>query len=146
LSLNIKSCSVNEIIPIRHEILRAGKPITTCHFKGDDNPKTYHFGAYKEDEIVGCVSFMPKNHSDFIGQKPYQLRGMAVLENQQNQSIGLHLLQYAEHDLKNKGVDLIWCNVRIKAIGFYKRQNFETDSKKFTIPEIGEHVLMYKYI
>lgn len=146
MGLSIQLCSAKDIIPIRHEVLRVGKPISSCHFDGDTNPETLHFVAYRENKKVGCVSFMFKSHPNISSRKSYQLRGMAVLKNSQNQSIGLHLLNYAENYLIQSEAELIWCNVRITAKGFYLKQNFESDGKTFTIPEVGTHVLMYKYI
>jgi ribosomal protein S18 acetylase RimI-like enzyme len=146
LSLCIKLCPVKDLIPVRHKILRTGKPISTCYFDGDNNLETFHFGAYKQNKIVGSVSFMMKFHPDIDAKKSYQLRGMAVLKHYQKQSIGLHLLQFSENHLLQQNVDLIWCNVRIKAKGFYQTQNFKIFGEEFIIPDVGPHVLMYKYI
>ena len=33
---NIKKISALETFPVRHPVLRAEKPIESCHFEGDD--------------------------------------------------------------------------------------------------------------
>ena len=61
--MEIKKISSVETYPIRHEVLRKGKPIETCKFKGDDDENTIHFGLFLEDKLVGIISiFKEKNN------------------------------------------------------------------------------------
>ena len=48
--------------------------------------------------------------------------------------------------LKEKDTVLVWCNARVKAIDFYKKQGFTIHGDKFDIPLIGAHYMMYKPI
>ena len=146
MSLSFSIAEVSEIIPLRHQVLRVGKPIETANFQGDDLEDTLHFGAKLDNRIVGCVSFMKVGNSNFDRMFSYQLRGMAVSNEHRGMKIGAQLIAYAENYLKSLNVDFIWCNVRESAISFYKKQNYKTFGENFVIKDIGPHIVMYKDI
>jgi ribosomal protein S18 acetylase RimI-like enzyme len=146
LSLSFSLTNVDEIIPLRHLVLRTGRPLETCHFKGDRDENTLHFSSKLEGQVVGCVSFMKNKHSQFEYESPYQLRGMAVSPKHRRLKIGTQLLDYAEFYLKSKQEGLIWCNVRESAIQFYQKQGYKTKGNLFAIKDIGPHVVMYKML
>lgn len=55
--MDIQEISSKDTLPLRNEILRPGKDVSTCIFEGDDAPTTRHFGAIDEaGNIVGIVS------------------------------------------------------------------------------------------
>ena len=141
-----KSTEVGKIINLRHQVLRIGKPITTCHFEGDQNLSTFHFGIFINQEAIACVSMLKKNHPSIDDKKAYQLRGMAVLPEFQGQKIGKLLLRKAEQHLAQLDIETIWCNVRTSAIRFYEKNQYLQIGDPFQIPEVGSHVLMYKYL
>lgn len=144
MKLEFKLVDVKSILNIRHQVLRQGQPLSSCHFKGDNLSSTFHYAAYKQDEIVGCISIMQNAHDDIKDNNAYQLRGMAVLEQYQGQKIGQQLLFHAEQHLVSKNIKLVWCNVRIKAIPFYSKNQYHQIGDEFNIPEVGPHVLMFK--
>ena len=63
--MEIKKISSIETYPVRHEVLRKGKPIETCQFKGDDDDNTTHFGLFLENKLVGIISIF-KEKSDLF--------------------------------------------------------------------------------
>lgn len=144
MSLSFSLAKVSEIIPLRHQVLRTGKPIESCNFNGDLDETTLHFSAKLDDEVVGCVSFMKNKHPEFEHEFPYQLRGMAVSPKYRGIKIGAQLLSYAEAHLKSIGESFIWCNVRQVAIPFYRKQGYASVGNRFEIKDIGPHVVMYK--
>ncbi len=77
-------------------------------------------------------------------QLQYQLRGMAILNAYRRLGLGKKLLLYGERLLRDKKVDLIWCNAREVALQFYKTNGFSSIGEPFNIQEIGTHYLMYK--
>ncbi|GAL68931.1 hypothetical protein JCM19301_2950 [Jejuia pallidilutea] len=42
----IMQICAKETYPVRHPVLRTGKPIETCAFNGDDLPSTMHIGLF----------------------------------------------------------------------------------------------------
>lgn len=71
---------------------------------------------------------------------------MAVSEEYQGKGVGNNLLMHAEAFLKNSKSVIIWCNARSEAIEFYRKIGYKTKGSKFIIPEVGEHMVMYKLL
>ena len=140
----VKQISSKDTYPIRHKILRKGKPIETCYFDGDNDINTFHLGLFFETEIIGVVSYMKNTNTKFSESKQHQLRGMAILEEYQGKGLGELLVTEGELKLKKQQCGLVWLNSRIKAINFYKRQGYRVYGDSFEIKGIGTHYLMRK--
>ena len=46
--------------------------------------------------------------------------------------------------LRARGGDLLWCNARVVALGFYERLGFVAEGPEFEIVPIGPHFVMTK--
>lgn len=144
--MNIKKISSIETYPVRHEVLRKGKPIETCQFKGDDDEYTTHFGFFLEDKLVGIISIFKENNILFPESIQFQIRGMAVLEEFQGKGLGAELVKKAENHCLNFNTNLIWFNARENAVPFYEKLNYKIIGDSFLIPDVGIHFVMYKKI
>ena len=139
--------SIEQIVGLRHRILRAGLPAEAARFPGDDDAATWHFGLFypwpnDNAPVVTCASFMLNSYKD---EPAWQLRGMATDNPHQGQGFGGKLLECAEKSiLRHSDVRLFWCNARVPAISFYKRQGWIADSDVFDIPTAGPHRKMFK--
>jgi len=140
----IKKISSTETFSVRHPVLRKGKPLESCHFDGDNLETTQHFGLYLDEELVGIISLFKKSNPDFKENNQYQIRGMAVLEDHRKKDFGKALIRYSEEQCKNQNVDLIWFNARIEASGFYEKMGYQKIGVPFEIPDVGEHIVMFK--
>ena len=146
MNLQVKKIPFNKTFAVRHPVLRAGMPVETCYFEGDELPTTTHFGLFLEEKLLGVLSVF-KNECPIIeSKKAYQYRGMAILAPYQNKKYGVLLLDAANTWVAEEQGDLIWFNAREKAIGFYKRNGFTIFGTVFDIANIGPHVLMFKYL
>lgn len=142
----IKKINSVQTYSIRHEVLRKGKPIKTCKFKGDDDEYTTHFGSFFEDNLVGVISIFKENNILFTESNQFQIRGMAVLEEFQGKGLGAELVKKAENHCLNLNTNLIWFNARENAVPFYKKLNYKIIGNSFLIPDVGIHFVMYKKI
>src|SRR4051794_32310091 len=89
----IRRGNTEELIDLRHEILRAGLPRESAYFKGDDEPTTIHVVAELDGKIVGCATMLQRRWE----QRPaWQLRGMAVAPSLRKTGIGSKLLNEIE--------------------------------------------------
>jgi predicted GNAT family N-acyltransferase len=140
--IQIKKISAEETIPIRKEILRNNIPLP-IEFKGDFDEDTFHLGVYKNDFLIAVSSFMKVENERFEG-KQYQLRGMAALTEFQGFGAGKLMMQEAFSILEELKIDYLWCNARVVAVSFYKKQGLETLGKSFEIQYVGEHYFMFK--
>jgi predicted GNAT family N-acyltransferase len=144
--MDLKQIDFRDTYPIRHKMLRPGRPVETCHFEGDDNDLTFHLGAYINEELASIASFYFKSHPEIEEEHQYQLRGMATLPEHQNKGLSRALLRTAFPIIQNNHVNLLWCNARTSAQGFYEKVGFEVVSDVFDIPDVGPHVVMIKHI
>ena len=140
---------VKEIKPkdcyfIRHQVLWQHKSFDDCGIDIDDHDGAFHLGAYKGDQLICVASFFKQRQAKFSEQHQYRLRAMATLSCAQNTGAARALLNTAFQILKEKGQDLLWCDARIIATGFYEKLGFEKLGDTYSIPIIGLHYLMYK--
>lgn len=147
--IDIRRVATEEILDLRHRILRAGLPPESARFDGDDAATTFHFAAFAMDDshggcgrLAACLSMMLNS---FEGRPAWQLRGMAVEDSRQRAGLGRTLLTHAENVVtaENKA-GLLWCNARMPAAGFYQCLGWAVVSDVFEIPTAGPHVKMSK--
>lgn len=142
---NIRPISAEETRPLRLAVLRKGGTLSDCVFEGDENPDTLHLGAFAE-KIIGVLSMYSRPLPAHNATSASQIRGMAVLPEYRGQNVGRDLLREALQIAKSRKIELVWCNARINARGFYERMGFETDDESFEIPGIGLHFKMWVFL
>lgn len=142
----IREITPFETYPVRHPVLREGKPVSSCHFDGDELENTKHFGYFINSTLVGTLSIYVKSNHQLEPKKQLQMRGMAVLSHHQNIGIGNCLLSHVEQYAKQNGFEIIWCNAREKATPFYEKYGYKKIGSKFIIEGIGYHFVLYKMV
>ncbi|RDX35670.1 GNAT family N-acetyltransferase [Kangiella sp. HD9-110m-PIT-SAG07] len=143
MKITIKSVDIEDIYPLRHQVLRSGQPIETCYYPEDERAGVFHIAAYIGDDIVGIASFYPEQQKVLKAQQSWRLRGMATAESVRGQGVGKAILLEGIEYCRQKGADLLWCNARASASGFYCKLNFAILGEAFIIDNIGPHYLMY---
>lgn len=140
----IKKIKAIDTYPVRHAVLRKGKPLDSCAFLGDDDETTIHLGLFNEEKLIAITSLFKVNSTEFKEPKQYQLRGMAVLEEFRKYGLGTLLINEAEKICIEKNTEVLWFNARESAVPFYLKLNYKTFGTKFEINGIGPHYKMYK--
>ena len=139
----IKFITVDDLLPIRNEVLREGRLTNDeCRFPGDDAEGAFHLGYYVGDELACIATFHLQTYNEYQG-KAYQLRGMATIEKYRSQGLGNQLVNFAIVYMRGQGVNYCWCNARKKAVPFDKSLGFEIISEEIEVPNIGPHYAMY---
>ncbi|MGH9279052.1 MAG: GNAT family N-acetyltransferase [Acidimicrobiales bacterium] len=130
---------------MRQEVLRPGQSPDASVYPGDDDPSTWHFGAYANGECIGIASLYTEPRP---GEPPpaYRIRGMATAPHARGTGAGAAVLAGALRHVASLGGGMVWCNARAPAIGFYQRAGFEIVSERFDIPGIGPHVVMELFV
>lgn len=141
----IREAIVEEILPLRIAVLRGGRSEPSPHHDEDPLYGTFHLAFEQNNQIIGIASFHPVHHPKFP-PNGYKLRGMAVLPEHQNKSIGKQILYSAEQKLKSQNIPYLWCNARQIAFPFYEKLGFHFISDCFDIPLIGPHRQMLKWL
>ncbi|HEV7302121.1 MAG TPA: GNAT family N-acetyltransferase [Tepidisphaeraceae bacterium] len=140
-AFTVRTATADEIIDLRHRMLRQGLPREAAKFEIDANPHTLHAAALASDVVVGCATFTP---CPLDTEPAWQLRGMAVDGAWQNAGLGRAVLAFMEGQLRDRSVTLLWCNARTPAVPFYQRQGWRVISDEFHIPTAGPHFRMRK--
>ena len=71
---------------------------------------------------------------------------MAIHPDFRAQGAGAKLIRFAIEHLHAQRADLLWCNARENAKGFYEKLGFVIHGEPFQIAGIGEHFVMYRRI
>lgn len=135
--------SVEELLPLRHAVLRQGLPVETAHFEGDDHPETLHLKALDpQGEITGILTLVREAEVEFGLTGGYRLRGMAVSPNAQGKGIGSLLLKRGLKEAWVRGFPHVWCHAREAAAPFYTKHGFTILKGPYDIPTAGPHFLL----
>ncbi len=141
-TVEVRQVSAAETVPLRHAVLRPGRPVETALFAGDDLPSTKHFGAFRNGQLLCIASLFQAELPEESGVAAIQLRGMATAPEVQRTGLGRALVIGCVAFAREKGVRLLWCNARTYAAGFYTKMGFEIVGKEFDIPDVGPHYRM----
>ena len=147
MKVEIMSIEVSKCYPLRHKMLRKGKPLETCHFDGDNSKGTFHLGALVDKEIIGIISIYEKELSQFKNSKGAQFRGIAVASKYQRKGVASKLINYAQKEtIKRMNPKYIWLNGRISANNLYLDRGFKPIGDRFEINTIGIHQRFIKML
>ncbi|MBI4556200.1 MAG: GNAT family N-acetyltransferase [Candidatus Hydrogenedentes bacterium] len=140
--VELRKAACGEIFALRHNVLTVGTGRKSSDYPGDTDPSTHHFGAFLDGRNIGCATFL---RSEWNHLPAWQLRGMAVEFVFRSSGLGGKLLDFAEDFIRRDSeIHQLWCNARIKAVNFYLRHGWQTESEPFDIPGVGPHVKMSK--
>lgn len=145
--IDVTDARPDEVVDLRHRVLREGRPRETAVFEGDDEPRTRHWVARQADRIIGVVTVLerpfpaPDTLEPTHGPPPLrQLRGMATDPAWRGRGVGRAMLEAVEQQLDEP----LWCNARTSAAAFYLRHGWRQVGPAFEIPEVGLHVRMVR--
>ncbi|MFZ9930427.1 MAG: GNAT family N-acetyltransferase, partial [Ilumatobacteraceae bacterium] len=128
----VRRVSVEDVRPLRLDVLRRGMANRVIDFDGDDEPTTVHLAAFDgSGSIVGVSTWMMREHVGDPGASAIQLRGMATARHLQGRGIGAILLGAGLDLAKERGATLVWANARDAALAFYQRHGFEVVGEGF---------------
>ena len=140
--LTVEEVAAAVTYELRGAVLRPnGGEIT---WAGDEDPATFHLAARTPDgRVVGVVRFSPAPCPwRPLATAPWQLRGMATEAAVRGSGAGRALLADGLARVAARGGDLVWCDARTTAAGFYERFGFTVVTDEFDKPGIGPHVGM----
>ncbi|MFK5879429.1 MAG: GNAT family N-acetyltransferase [Flavobacteriaceae bacterium] len=140
--IRIEEITAPQAYKIRKDVLRDGIPLTE-KMDGDFDESTIHLGVFV-DGVLACVATFMQHDSLYFSGFQYRLRGMATHIAYQHKGLGKIILEWAEQLLTQKNVDILWCNARVVALGFYKKSGYQIIGTEFVVHLIGPHFVMFK--
>ncbi len=136
----VEQVPVDVVLPLRSAVLRNGGP---ADLPADDDPATVHLAARTADgEVLGVARLSPAPCPWREARAPWQLRGMATAPAARGTGVGRVLLDAAIDGAAARGGDLLWCDARTTAAGFYERHGFTVVAGPYDKPGIGPHLGM----
>ena len=130
---------------LRWRILRDSRPGAPVAFPEDSRVDAFHLAVRDADgTVVAVASFSAEAAPHRPGRSAVRLRGMAVDGPAQHHGLGRLLVTTVVDRLQRDGVEVLWCNARDSAAGFYARLGFEVVGDGFVLPESGiaHHVML----
>ncbi len=140
--IEVRALPLEEILPLRHAVLRAGRPFETARYANDTDSDACHLGAYRNGELLAVGSLYVAEMPDRPGIAAIQIRGVATSPEARGTGLGSALMAAAKDFARKKGAQILWCNARVSAAEFYRKLGYEIVSDEFEIPHIGPHYLM----
>jgi predicted GNAT family N-acyltransferase len=141
VAVRVEEVAAGVTYPLRGAVLRPGRPV---EIPGDDDPATFHLAARSaEGQVVGVVRFHPFPcpwRPD--AAHAWQLRGMATDPAVRGTGAGRVLVAEGLARVTRLGADLVWCDARAAASGFYERLGFRVVTEPYEISPIGPHLGM----
>jgi len=136
MTLVVRRATVDEIMPLRHAVLRPGYPLEASHYAEDD--VAVHISAWEDATLVGCATVFA---DPWLGPPEvadaWRLRGMAVDPDLQRSGVGTQVLSEAVAAARDAGAPVIWANARTTALGFYLRHGWRVAGEEFLASDTG---------
>jgi predicted GNAT family N-acyltransferase len=139
-ALTIEESDAETTYPLWRDVLREGRPVARL----EDPAGTVHLAARASSgRLVGVVRFSPARCPwRPEARAPWQLRGMATDAGARGTGAGRALVTEGLTRVAAGGGDLVWCDARMAAVGFYERMGFTVVTEEFDKPEGGPHLGM----
>ncbi|GAB2456320.1 GNAT family N-acetyltransferase [Jatrophihabitans fulvus] len=142
--MEIVEATADQTRPLRLAVLRPGLPPDTPTL--EDPPGAVHLAARDGGEVVGAAVLVVRPFARQPGRRGWQLRGMAVAPARQGTGVGAQVLAAAVRLAAGRGVEVLWCQARTSAVGFYERQGWRVEGEEFTGAMGLPHVLMWRAV
>ena len=135
-TLTVEDSDAETTYPLWRDVLREGRPVPRLA----DPAGTFHLAARTGDgQLVGVVRFSPAPCPWREALAPWQLRGMATDPAVRGSGAGRALVAEGLARVAALGGDLVWCDARVAAVGFYERLGFAVVTELYGKPEGGPH-------
>jgi len=146
--------------PLRHAVLRPGRPADESVYPGDDDAGSAHAAVRRPrgDVVVAVGTVLPSAPWEAVagdaggpegpapGVPAWRIRGMATAAGHRGGGLGTMVLGTLLAHVAAHGGGLVWCNARAGARALYQRAGFAADGDAFDLPEIGPHVRMWRIV
>jgi GNAT superfamily N-acetyltransferase len=139
VTLEVRRARAEEIFPLRHAVLRPGRPVSASVYGEDD--RAVHIGAWDDDLLVGCATVFPDpwKGSDLQPSEPdaWRLRGMAVDPSRHRSGVGRQVLTGVVAAADDVHAPLLWANARVTALPFYEANGWVVVGAEFITADTG---------
>jgi ribosomal protein S18 acetylase RimI-like enzyme len=130
-TITIEQVDAAASYPLRSRVLRQGRP---PEMPGDDAPYALHLAARTSaGDIVGVARFHPQDCPWLAAEAAWQLSGVATDPDVRGLGAGRALVAEGLTRVVALGGDLVWCDARVAAVGFYERIGFTVVTRDYDL-------------
>ncbi len=143
-SYSIRRATVDEVRPLRLDVLRRGMANQSVVFDGDDDAATIHLAAFDHrDRCLATSTWLERAPAHQPTASAWQLRGMATHRTLQGTGLGGRLLRAGLDQARAAGARMVWANARDSALDFYRSHGFVTVGDGFieSVTQLPHHVV-----
>lgn len=142
--MKVTTITPEETRPLRHKVLWPHIDLVEqCVIDIDHREDAIHLGAWDAHRLVGICSLFEMATPKLSDRKQYRLRAMATDPEVRGSGAGAAIVEYALDLISAKGYDVLWCDARKVALGFYERMGFDRIDEWYEVRNIGPHQLMF---
>jgi GNAT superfamily N-acetyltransferase len=147
-SLRVRSCSPDDIVYLRHTVLRPHQTLDEVRSETGGHAAAAHFCADDGAGRVVCIASVWPEAAPWQPGAPdnWRLRGMATAPEWRGRGAGSAVLAAVLAHVSAAGGGLLWCTARLGAVGFYQRAGMVTMGDQWEEPFIGPHIAMYMVV
>ena len=109
---------------------------------GDDLPQAIHLGAFDGPSLVSTCLVFAETCRWQPTRPAWRLRSMATDPAARGTGAGRAVLRAAAATARQHGAELLWCEAREDAVGFYQRCGWQLHGERFTT-DFGPHRYMW---
>lgn len=133
---------------LRRRVLRSNNPDISVADERDEEETSLHVAGFLGDRLVVSASFYPSTSPVNPNLVTYQLRYMATDFDVQGMGLGAKVIEFAEFELRARGVQQVWANGRDTALGFYRATGWKiVEGSEHLSPETQlPHTVIYKIL
>ncbi|MFM9985371.1 MAG: GNAT family N-acetyltransferase [Flavobacteriales bacterium] len=143
-SFQVKVIPASSTYPLRQRVLWPHiEKESDCVIDIDDHPNGFHLGVFEEDILISIGSFFPAVSTKIESRHAYRLRAMATHPDFRGRDAGKALIQFGKALLKDRYVDVLWCDARLNAVPFYHKLGFNALDEIYEVRNIGPHKFMW---
>ena len=139
MTLEVRRATADEIFPLRHAVLRPGKPDSASVYGEDDS--AVHISAWDDGTLVGCATVFPDPWKGSDGwpadEAAWRLRGMAVDPSRHRSGVGRAVLAAVVDAAMDGGAPILWANARTTALPFYEANGWVVAGEEFVTADTG---------
>ena len=139
VTLLVRRARADEIFPLRHAVLRPGRPVIASVYAEDDG--AVHISAWDDDMLVGCATVFPDpwQGSELEPAEPaaWRLRGMAVDPSRHRSGVGRQVLAGVIEAAADADAPLVWANARTSALPFYEANGWTVAGEEYITADTG---------
>lgn len=139
--LTVRVIDANEGRQLRRSVLRPRLSVE-AQLPGDDLSEAIHLGAFAGSSLASTCFISPECCDWQPGRPAWRLRSMATEPAVRGIGAGRAVLCAAADTARARGAELLWCQAREAAVGFYQRCGWQLHGERFST-DFGPHRYMW---